>query len=96
MPSNRVVKVRSADDSVSAEEMRDGVARIQEEMKVSPEFPADVEAAAEAAAKAPRLPELDRTDIPFVTIDPESARDLDQAMHIERAGDGYVVHYAIA
>ena len=31
-----------------------------------------------------------------MTIDPESARDLDQAMHIERSGDGYVVHYAIA
>ena len=96
MPSNRVVRVRSAEDSVSAEEMRDGVARIQEEMKVSPEFPADVEAAAEAAAKAPRLPELDRTDIELVTIDPESSMDLDQAMHIERDGDGYVVHYAIA
>ncbi len=81
---------------MSAEEMRDGIARIQEEMKVSPEFPAAVEAAAEAAAKAPRLPELDRTDIELVTIDPESSMDLDQAMHIERDGDGYVVHYAIA
>ncbi len=34
--------------------------------------------------------------MPFVTIDPASSRDLDQAMHLERAGDGYVVHYAIA
>ena len=33
---------------------------------------------------------------PFVTIDPRGAMDLDQAMHIERDGDGYVVHYAIA
>jgi exoribonuclease R len=31
-----------------------------------------------------------------VTIDPETSRDLDQAMHIERDGKGYVVHYAIA
>jgi len=31
-----------------------------------------------------------------VTIDPEGARDLDQALHIERSDDGYVVHYAIA
>ena len=42
------------------------------------------------------MPELDRTDIEFVTIDPDGAEDLDQAMHIERDGDGYVVHYAIA
>lgn len=96
MPSNRVVKVRSTGDSVDAQEMRDGIARIQEELEVSPEFPDEVERAAAAAAAAPRLPELDRTDIELVTIDPESARDLDQAMHIERSGDGYVVHYAIA
>lgn len=96
MPSNRVVKVRSTGDSVDAQEMRDGIARIQQELEVSPEFPDAVERAAAAAAAAPRLPELDRTDIELVTIDPESARDLDQAMHIERSGDGYVVHYAIA
>src|SRR4051794_17760168 len=42
------------------------------------------------------MPELDRTDIPFVTIDPPSSMDLDQAVHLERDGDGYVVHYAIA
>jgi VacB/RNase II family 3'-5' exoribonuclease len=96
MPSNRVVKVRSTGDSVSAQEMREGIAAIQQELKVSAQFPAEVERAAAEAAAAPRLPQLDRTDIPFVTIDPESARDLDQAMHIERSGDGYVVHYAIA
>ena len=96
MPSNRVVKVRSADDSVSAQEMRDGIARIQDDLSVSPEFPADVEAAATEAVQHPRLPDLDRTDIEFVTIDPASSMDLDQAMHIERAGEGYVVHYAIA
>jgi VacB/RNase II family 3'-5' exoribonuclease len=96
MPSNRVVKVRSTGDSVSAQEMREGIAAIQQELEVSAHFPDEVERAAAAAAAAPRLPELDRTDIELVTIDPESARDLDQAMHIERSGDGYVVHYAIA
>lgn len=96
MPSNRVVKLRSSGDSVSAQEMRDGIATIQAELKVSPDFPHAVEQAAARAAENPRLPELDRTDIAFVTIDPESARDLDQAMHIERDGAGYVVHYAIA
>jgi exoribonuclease R len=96
MPSNRVVKVRSTGESVSAQEMREGIAAIQQELDVSASFPDEVERAAAAAAAAPRLPELDRTDIELVTIDPESARDLDQAMHIERSGDGYVVHYAIA
>ncbi|HET6654226.1 MAG TPA: RNB domain-containing ribonuclease [Nocardioides sp.] len=76
--------------------LREGIRSIQDDLGVSPEFPADVEEAAAAAAASPRLPELDRTEIPFVTLDPEGALDLDQALHIERDGDGYVVHYAIA
>jgi exoribonuclease R len=96
MPSNRVVRVRQPSEGVAAETLHAAVARIQEELGVTPEFPAEVQAAAEAAAGSPRVPELDRTDLPFVTIDPPSARDLDQALHIERDGDGYVVHYAIA
>ncbi len=96
MPSNLVLKIHPTDGSVSAQELREGVARIQEEMKVSPQFPADVEAAAVTGAESPRLPSLDRTDIAFVTIDPESSMDLDQAMHLERDGAGYLVHYAIA
>ncbi len=96
MPSNRVVKVRTSGDSVTAQEMRDGIAAIQREQKLSPTFPDAVEKAAADAAAAPRLPELDRTDIELVTIDPEGAKDLDQAMHIERDGSGFVVHYAIA
>lgn len=96
MPSNRVVKVRASGDTVTAQEMRDGIAAIQQELEVSAAFPDAVERAAAEAAANPRLPELDRTDIELVTLDPESARDLDQAMHISRDGDGYVVHYAIA
>ena len=95
MPSNRVVRVRSDDDAVVAT-LREGIEEIQGELDVTPDFPAEVEAAAAKAAAAPRLPELDRTDLPFLTIDPESSMDLDQAVHIERDGDGYVVHYAIA
>jgi len=97
MSSSRVVHVRHVpDDSVAAQELRDGIATIQDEMDVSPEFPDAVEQAAADAAAAPRLPDLDRTDLPFVTLDPASALDLDQALHLERDGDGYVVHYAIA
>lgn len=39
---------------------------------------------------------IDRTDIPFVTIDPPGSKDLDQAVHIEKTSNGLVVHYAIA
>ena len=94
--ASRAVRVRSTDDGVAAHTLRDGIAAIQAEMEVSPEFPEDVERAAAAAAADPRLPDLDRTDIPFVTVDPEGARDLDQALHLERSGAGYLVHYAIA
>jgi exoribonuclease R len=96
MPSSRVVRVHEPVEGVLAAALRDGIDRIQAELEVTPEFPADVEAAATAAASAPRLPDLDRTEIPFVTLDPPGSRDLDQALHIERDGDGYLVHYAIA
>ena len=94
--ASRVVRVRSTDDGVAAQTLRDGIAAIKAEMKVSSEFPERVEKAAAAAAAEPRLPDLDRTDIPFVTVDPDGARDLDQALHLERSGDGFLVHYAIA
>lgn len=59
-------------------------------------FPAEVLAAAEDAARAPRLPALDATDVPFLTIDPPGSTDLDQAMHLARRGHGFRVLYAIA
>jgi exoribonuclease R len=76
--------------------LRQGIARIQQELDVSEEFPEEVEQAAAEAARRPRLPEKDLTDLAFVTLDPPGARDLDQAMHLARHGDGYLVHYAIA
>ncbi len=95
MSSSRVVRVHARDE-VAAGSLRAGIAKIQADLKVTPEFPAEVEEAAARAAASPRLPDLDRTDIPFVTIDPASSMDLDQALHLERNGRGYVVHYAIA
>ncbi|MGW6736302.1 RNB domain-containing ribonuclease [Streptomyces sp. NPDC055013] len=62
-------------------------------------FPPEVLAEAERAAKAPALPSpdlYDATDIPFLTIDPPTSTDLDQAMHLSRHGTGYRVRYAIA
>ncbi|WP_457256601.1 RNB domain-containing ribonuclease [Pedococcus sp. P5_B7] len=69
---------------------------IRAELKVPEAFPPEVESEAKAAADAPELPERDETALPFLTIDPAGSMDLDQALHIERAGDGYRVRYAIA
>ncbi len=66
------------------------------EQDIPNDFPAEVLAAAHHAASNPTLPDLDRTDVPLVTIDPEDSMDLDQALHIERRGNGYRVYYAIA
>ncbi|HET7398685.1 MAG TPA: RNB domain-containing ribonuclease [Intrasporangium sp.] len=69
---------------------------IRAKLEVPEEFPADVLAEADVALREPRLPTRDETSVPFVTIDPPGAMDLDQAMFLERRGDGYRVRYAIA
>jgi exoribonuclease R len=70
---------------------------LRRELKLPAEFPPDALAEAEDAARNTPLPTTDRTDVPFVTIDPATSMDLDQAMHLSRrAGGGYRVLYAIA
>lgn len=69
---------------------------IREELQLPESFAPEVEAEAREAVEAYELPELDLTDIPFVTIDPEGSTDLDQAVFIARHGAGYLVRYAIA
>jgi exoribonuclease R len=69
---------------------------IRAELEVPSSFPSEVVAEAQAAATSPDLPERDETAIAFLTIDPVGSMDLDQALHIERDGDGYRVRYAIA
>ncbi|MHB1288727.1 RNB domain-containing ribonuclease [Georgenia sp.] len=68
---------------------------LRAELGVHDSFPPTVEAEADVAEPA-APPPVDATDVPFVTIDPPGARDLDQALHIERADAGYLVRYAIA
>lgn len=73
-----------------------GLAAIRAQFQVPASFPPDVQAAAEqAAARAPTA-HVDRTERPFVTLDPASSTDLDQAFAIERAGTDLLLHYAIA
>ncbi len=69
---------------------------IRAEFEVPGEFPPGVLAEAGAVAASPPLPDEDATDLPLVTLDPPGSRDLDQAVHLERDGEGYRVSYAIA
>ena len=69
---------------------------LREEFRLSDTYPAEALADAEAAIASLTLPGADATAVEFVTIDPPTSTDLDQAVHIERDGAGYRVRYAIA
>jgi exoribonuclease R len=71
---------------------------LRRELELPTRFPpAALREADESAARVRSSPPgADRTDIPFVTIDPPTSRDLDQAVCLVRRPRGYRVHYAIA
>ena len=76
--------------------LADGLEAIRVQYRLPAAFPPAAEA--EAAAAAQRRPDshADRSALPFVTLDPEQSRDLDQAFAIEAAGSDILLHYAIA
>jgi exoribonuclease R len=89
----RSMRVRSEVQAAMAA----GLDAIRDEFDIPTSFPSDVIVAAEAAAeRSPGPDHSDRTSERFVTLDPESSVDLDQAFSLERAGDDIVLHYAIA
>ncbi|ESX09042.1 RNB domain-containing ribonuclease [Mesorhizobium sp. M0179] len=73
-----------------------GLAKIRTEFHVPEGFPTDVMVMAQTAAR--RVPDqhADRTAMPFVTLDPATSTDLDQAFSIEASGSDLLLHYAIA
>lgn len=73
-----------------------GLAAIRTQFQVPSSFPDDVLATAETAAKRKPTAHVDRTDRPFVTLDPASSTDLDHAFAIEPSGSDVLLHYAIA
>lgn len=82
---------------VEEELLESAVWELRRELGITSRFPDPAWAeAVEAAENIDISGYPDRRDIPFITIDPEGSRDLDQALHIEREGDGYLVRYAIA
>ncbi len=96
-----ITRLRLAPEVV--DQLADGLARLRAELKLSDEFGAPAQAEAEAAAaRGPAdvpgrgVPRVDATDIPFVTIDPATSMDLDQALHVAWSGEGWRVSYAIA
>jgi exoribonuclease R len=80
----------------SSDQLAEAFAALRTELELPGEYPAEAVAEARKAVENHTLPERDLRDIPFVTIDPATSTDLDQAVFIERAGDGYRVLYAIA
>ncbi|MFC7308477.1 RNB domain-containing ribonuclease [Streptomyces monticola] len=83
--------------AAEATPLRAALRELRVNLEVPQDFPPEVLAEAEQAARNPRLPEHDATDIPFFTIDPPTSTDLDQAMYLSRReGGGFRVQYAIA
>ncbi len=77
------------------EELQDIVKALQ----LSVDFPPEVLAETEAWLASPHIDDpalVDRTAMPFVTIDGVHSKDLDQAIFVDREGAGFVVAYAIA
>lgn len=81
---------------VPSDVLRDGFEQIREEFEVPQGFSDQALASARQAAARDLDALADATDLDFVTIDPEGAMDLDQAVFLTRRGDGYTVRYAIA
>ncbi|MEU3275334.1 RNB domain-containing ribonuclease [Saccharomonospora sp. NPDC006951] len=74
-------------------------ASLRADFELPESFPPDVLAEAEAVAGDPECAgeREDATGVPFVTVDPAGAKDLDQAVCLEPVrGGGIRVHYAIA
>jgi exoribonuclease R len=84
-------------DVEAAAAMSAGLDRIRRSADLPDGFPAAVMEAVEVAvARRPGPEHRDRTDRRFVTLDPATSTDLDQAFAIEVAGDDIVLQYAIA
>jgi len=80
--------------SAAQTELASALAALRESLDGPVGFPAEV--LVEAERSTATAPVLDLREIPFATLDPEGSRDLDQAFHLERAGSGFTVRYAIA
>lgn len=74
----------------------EGLDAIRTQFQLPDAYPASAKKEADDAARRSIDHHADRTALPFVTLDPESSRDLDQAFAIEPSGSDMLLHYAIA
>ncbi|MEY2415142.1 MAG: hypothetical protein QOH53_476, partial [Ilumatobacteraceae bacterium] len=63
------------------DEIVEGLRGIRQQFKIPAAFPDTVLQAADKAAKREPTSHVDHTDWPFVTLDPATSTDLDQAFH---------------
>jgi ribonuclease R len=73
--------------------------RIAWQHGLDPVFPDAVEREVAGWLERPGIDDpalVDLTHLPFVTIDGASSRDLDQALHVAREGEGFCAWYALA
>ncbi|TLM85575.1 RNB domain-containing ribonuclease [Pseudarthrobacter sp. NamE2] len=76
--------------------LEEALGALRTELELPGPYPETAVRDAEAAVAALHLPAYDLTDVEFITVDPASSTDLDQALFIEAHGSGYHVLYAIA
>jgi exoribonuclease R len=74
----------------------EGLAAIRQRFAIPADFPPEVLAEAERTRHRPPSEHADWTERAFVTLDPASSTDLDQAFAIEPAGAALMLHYALA
>lgn len=70
-----------------------------EKIGINPFFSKDIYREVEAITLNPGIDDpllADYTALPFVTIDNDGSKDLDQAVYVEKNSDGYFIYYAIA
>lgn len=82
--------------SAAQRSLAQALTSLSEEFKLPEAFTPEVLGEVELAIAEHELPAPDLSSLPFITIDPPTSQDLDQAMYLERSDTGYVVHYAIA
>lgn len=79
-----------------------GFAAIAKQFSLPGEFSSEVLAATDLAVKKTTLAHMkqagrrDATDLPWMTLDPASSTDLDQAFTLSQDGDEIVLHYALS
>jgi ribonuclease R len=103
LPVGAIVRVPTSDEApeviAAPDTARARLYRILARHGVDPIHPGPVLAESAALEADPGIDDetlVDRTDLPFVTIDNEDSQDLDQALCVERLGQGYRVYYALA